>query len=586
MARGIVRFGNFEVDLAAGRLHKRGIHIGLREQSFQVLALLLERPGEVVTREQLRRRLWPADVFVDFDNNLNTAVARLREALGDSAEHPRYIETLPKRGYRFMTAVAETPASEKRPAEPAARLAVLPFLNLSGDSAQEYFSDAMTDEIITELAGLAPDALRVIARTTAMRYKGSHKDVTRIAHELGVEYVVEGGVQRAEDRVALNVQLVRASDQMHVFARRYQAELAGVFTMQSCVARDIAAHIDNEHITNAMRTSAAGAIGRRARMKDPGAYDEYLLGRSCMARVTPEAFAVARQHFEEALSRDPGFALAYDGLAELYWYLAYFGFMSPRDAFSTGVLYAMRALEIDNSLGETHALLGLYHKQLNYDWPEVEREMARALELSPTSPVVRERYAFNFLMPHARHDEAAAELELALLWDPQSVALRSQLSVVLAFARRYDRAVEEARKILELEPRAYWGHALMGACLRDRGLFNEAIAAYRTALELSGGASSMMGWLGLSLALAGHADEARTMLERLLERAATSYVPPTSFAWIYLGLGEIDRAFEWLDRAVEGRDQFIMPIRSYSFFDPIRSDPRFAALLRKMRLDR
>ncbi|HET7696614.1 MAG TPA: winged helix-turn-helix domain-containing protein [Vicinamibacterales bacterium] len=581
----IVRFGNFEVDLAGGQLHKRGVRIGLREKSFQVLALLLERPGEVVTREELRRRLWPSDVFVDFDNNLNTSVARLREALGDQAEHPRFVETLPRHGYRFIAAVTERLPASGAPAA-APRIVVLPFLNLSGDPAQEYFSDAMTDEIITELAGLAPDALNVIARTTAMRYKGSRKDVTRIARELGVEYVVEGGVRRAEDRIALNVQLVRASDRMHVFAKRYQAAaLTDIFRMQSCAARDIAANIGSEHIAGTMRaTDNAGAMGRRPRTHNPAAYDEYLRGRSQMARVTPDAFARGRRHLEAAVSLDPGFALAYDGLAELYWYLAYFGFMPPREAFSTGVLYAIRTLEIDNSLGETHALLGLYHK-LSYDWPEVEREMARALELSPTSPVVRERYAFNFLMPHARHEEAAAELELALAWDPQSVAIRSQLTVVLALGRHYQRAVDEARGILDIEPQAYWGHALLGGCLRDQGLFDEAIAAYRTALELSGGASSMMGWLGLCLALAGHTSEARTMLDQLAERAAQSYVPPTSLAWIHLGLGEIDSAFEWLDRAVEGRDQFMMPIKGYSFFDPIRSDPRFAALLRSMRLD-
>lgn len=577
MAR-ILRFGSFDVDLAAGQLHKRGLRIGLREQSFQVLASLLERPGEVVSREELRRRLWPADVFVDSENNLNTAVARLREALGDSADHPRYVETLPKHGYRFIAPVSEQPSVHRRHSEPAARLAVLPFVNLSGDPSQEYFSDAMTDEIITELAALAPEALSVIARTTAMRYKGSHKDVARIGHELGVEYVVEGGVRRADDRVILNVQLVRAGDQMHVFAKRYQAAVCDIFTMQSCAARDIAAHIDTGRIT------ASGA-GRRPRTANPSAYDAYLRGRAHMGRVTPEAFAMARQHLEEALSRDPSFALAYDGLAELYWYLAYFGFMSPRDAFSTGVLYAIRALEIDNSLGETHALLGLYHKQLSYDWPEVEREMTRALALSPTSPVVRERYAFNFLMPHARHAEAATELELALTWDPQSVSLRSQLVVVLAFAREYARALEQARRVLELDPRAYWGHALTGSCWRDQGRFDEAIAAYRTALELSGGASSMVGWLGLCLGVAGHHDEARTMLAHLHDRASTSYVPPTSFAWIHLGLGETDTAFDWLDRAVDGRDQFIMPIKSYSFFDPIRSDPRYTALVRKMRLD-
>jgi TolB-like protein/Tfp pilus assembly protein PilF len=581
----LIRFGNFEVDLAAGQLHKRGVRIGLREKSFQVLALLLERPGEVVTRERLQHRLWPSDVFVDFENNLNTSVARLREALGDSAEQPRFIETLPKRGYRFIAPVADDPSSNQRPMARATRLVVLPFLNSSGDLAQDYFSDAMTDEIITELAGLAPNALNVIARTTAMRYKGSHKDVARIAHELGVEYLVEGGVRRIEDSVALNVQLVRANDQTQVFARRYRAELSDIFQIQSAVARDIAAHIDNVNITNAIRPTQGDAVAKQAPTRNPGAYDEYLRGRADMGRVTPEAFAKARQHFEDAISRDPGFALGYDGLAEIYWYLGYFGFMSPRDAFSTGVLYAIRALEIDNSLGETHALLGLYHKQLAYDWPEVEREMAHALELSPASPIVRERYAFNFLMPHARHEEAVAELELALVWDPQSISLRSHLGAELLLWRRYDRALEQARQVLELEPRAYWGHALIASCYRDQRLFDRAIPAYRKALELSGNASSMLGWLGLSLALAGDAAEAHALLECLRQRATQSYVPPTSFAWIHLGLAEIDSAFEWLDRAVEDRDQFIMPIKSYWFFDSIRSDPRFAALLRKMRLD-
>lgn len=584
--RRTVRFGTFEVDLAAGQLHKRGMRIGLREQSFQVLALLLEQPGEVVTREQLQHHLWPADVFVDFENNLNTAVARLREALGDSADKPRFIETLPKHGYRFIAPVSVRPLPNHETTAPPTRLVVLPFLNLGGDPAQDYFSDALTDEIITELAGLAPEALSVIARTTAFRYKGSHKDIARIGHELGVEYVVEGGVRRVADRMTLNVLLVRASHQTHVFARRYQAELRDIFAIENCVARDIAAHVDNPRIADALRgIQGVDAVVRRAPTQNPGSYDEYLQGRSQMALVTPEAFASARQHFQEAVSRDPGFALGYDGLAELYWYLGYFGFMSPKEAFSTGVLYAIRALEIDNSLGETHALLGLYHKQLAYDWREVESEMSRALKLSPTSPVVRERYAFNLLMPHARHEEAVAELELALGWDPQSVGLRSHLGAVLLLWRRYDRAMEQARRIVELEPSAYWGHALMASCYRDQGVFDKAILAYRTAVELSRDASSMLGWFGLSLALAGEAAEARAVLERLRERAAQSYVPPTSFAWIHLGLGETERAFEWLDRAVEGRDQFIMPIKSYWFFDPIRSDPRFAALLRKMRLD-
>jgi TolB-like protein/Flp pilus assembly protein TadD len=582
----MVRFGHFEVDLAAGQLFKRGVRIGLREKSFQVLASLLEKRGDVVTRDELRHRLWPADVFVDFENNLNTAVARLREALGDSAEHPRFIETLPKHGYRFVGHADEVPCVAASTSGPTVRIAVLPFVNLTGDPAQEYFSDAMTDEIITELAGLAPESLCVIARTTAMRYKGRHKDAARIGRELGVEYLVEGGVRRTSDRIALNVQLVRASDQIDVFARRYEADLRDIFGIQRSIARDIAQHVDlpSAADVSGVTTPITGPAPRKL-TRDLGAYDEYLQGRFHMSRGTPEGFAAARQHFAEATARDPEFALAYDSLAEIYWYLGYFGFMAPKDAFSTGVLYAMRALEIDNTLGETHALLGQYHKQLDYNWAEVDREMSRALELSPTSPIVRVRYAFNALMPHGRLEEAVAELERALQWDPLSIYTRVHLAAVLALWRRYDRALEQARILLELEPKAYWGHLLMGACYRDRHRFDDAIAACRKASELSGGSAAMLGWLGLSLALGGEIAEARSLLGRLHDMASTRYVPPTSLAWIYLGLGETDTAFAWLDRAIDGRDQLIMPIKSYAFFDPIRADPRFVMLLRKMHLD-
>jgi TolB-like protein/tetratricopeptide (TPR) repeat protein len=586
MVSKIVRFGSFDLDLAAGQLYKRGVRIGLRDKSFQVLALLLEQPGGVVTREQLRHRLWPADVFVDFENNLNTAVARLREALGDSAEHPRFVETLPKHGYRFIASVAP-PAGVPEPTSggPSARIVVLPFVNLSGDPGQEYFADAVTDEIITELAALAPDALSVIARTTAMRYKAGHKDVARIGRELGVDYLVEGGVRRTEDRIALTAQLVRASNQVTVFARRYDVELGDVFRTERAVAHDIAEHIDFAPVAAALRTTLA--VGKAERRKPTGnltAYDEYLRGRFIAARATPAAIAKARQHFEEAISHDPEFALAYDSLAEMYWYLGYFGFMAPNDAFSTGVLYAMRALEIDNTLGETHALLGQYHKQLDYNWPEVERAMRRALELSPNSPVVRVRYAFNVLMPHGRLEEAVAELERALEWDPESAYVRNHLAAVLLLWHRYDRAIEQSRMLLELDPNSYWAYLVMGGCYRDQQMFADAIAALRRALELSHGAAMVVGWLGMSLALAGEVAEARALLERLREAATHACVPPTSFAWIHLGLREIDEAFAWLDRAIDAHDQLMMPIKSYGFFDPIRADPRFHELLAKMHL--
>ena len=571
----VLRFDQYEVDLEAGLLLKRGLRISVREKSFQVLVVLLEHPGKVVTREELRRRLWPDDVFVDFDNNLNTAIARLREALSDSAEHPRFIETLPKRGYRFIASPFEAVRARR------ARLVVLPFTNLSGDPAQEYFSEAMTDEIITALAGLSPEQLAVIARTTAMHYKGSHKDVARIGRELSVDYVVEGSARRTDDRIEMNVQLIQTRDQTHLWANRYDAELRDIFSTQGAVAQAIASQIGVTPVGDKLP-------GRRKPTQDLVAYNLYLLGRYGLYKGTPESLATAKQHFEEAIARDSQFALAWDSLGEMHWYLGFLGFAPPREVCSTGstgMFYALRALDIDNTLAETHALLGMYRKELDYNWAEVHREMTRALELNRASPLVRVRYAMGDLMVHGRIDEAIAEIELALESDPLSPFIRTWLGMMLWFGRHYDRAIEQARMLLELEPANYLSHFAAGLYYREKRMFEEAIAAHGRSVELSGGSPLMLGWLGLALAQSGNTAEARAVLERLHAIASQAYVPPTSFAWIHLGLGEIDCAFNWMDRAIDGRDHMMAPIKVYPFFDPIRSDPRFLALLRKMNLE-
>ena len=577
-----IRFDRFDVDLAAGQVHSRGMRVPLREKSFQVLAALLEQPGQVVTRDALRRRLWPDNTFVDFDNNLNTAVARLREALGDSADRPRFIETLPRHGYRFLSAVSLHAWLDPRPAV-AARLVVLPFVNLSGDSAQEYVSDAVTNEVTANLACLAPRQLAVIARTTAMHYRRTDKDVARISRELKVDFVLEGCVRWADLRIALNARLIRCDDQTQVLAKQYDVELTKLFDVERSLARDVLAHLGIAPDEGRPPGEPSPCSGRPT--ENLRAYDEYIQGRHHLAKLTPTALATARAHLERAVALDPEFALAYDGLADLHWHLGYFGFTPPREAFSTGILHALRAVEIDNTLAETHALLGQFHKQLDFNWPEVDREMARALELNPASPIVRMRYAAHALMPHGRLAEAVTELERALELDPLSTGIRSWLSVMLLLWRRYDRAFDEATQLLELDPTAYWAHAAIGGTYRERRKFDEAIAAQRKATEVSGDNAAMLGWLGLVLGLGGRTAEARDVLGRLEVRATSTFIPPSSFAWTYLGLGETDRAFEWLDRAIEGRDQFMMPIKSYGFLDPIRSDPRFAALLRKMNLD-
>lgn len=584
-----VRFGSFEADMEAGQLCKRGVRIALRDKSFQVLASLLEHPGEVVTREELERRLWPDDVFVDFDNNLNTAIARLRAALGESSDHPRYIETLPKRGYRFAAEVYETPAVRAEPAIPRARLVVLPFANLSGDPTQEYFSDAITDEVITELARLAPEHLAVIARTTAMRYKHGHKDVARIARELGVQYVVEGAMRRANDRVAINVQFIQARDQTHLFAERYEAEMHDIFSLNSRIAETIARHVPS--IAEAMRDGVV--VPERIRRKpteDLAAYNQYIKGRYEMYKLSPEGLGEAIRHFEAAIAHDSKFALPCIALAELYWYMGLIGYAPSKETDLVGRSYALRALEADGSTADAHAMLSFFPAKRNcpgeidyYDWAQIQNELAQARKLDPTSRLVRFRYALvQAEMGHP--EEGAAELELTLESDPLSLEARSWLAIMLYLSGNFDRALEQALRNLDLEPDYFAAYDIAGQVYLCMQRYKESTAAFQKAVELCPDVPSLRGWLGLSLGLGGHIVEARKVMDQFQALARQRYVPPTCFAWGYLGVGDIDEAFIWLERAIDAPDRMIEPIKTYPFLDPLRADPRFAALVRKMNL--
>jgi TolB-like protein/tetratricopeptide (TPR) repeat protein len=581
-AGNVVHFGCFEADLSACRLLKRGIRIRLREQSFQVLALLLEHPGRAITREELRRRLWGDGVFVDFDNNLNAVVAHLREMLGDSAEHPRFIETLPKRGYRFIGTVLPQPSPSPAAPRQRPRLLVLPFLNLSGDAGQEYFSDAITDEIITALAVIAPEQLAVIARTTAMHYKGSRKDVAHIGRELNVDYVVEGGIRRSNDDIAINVQLIQVSDQAHLFARQYESELHDIFEIQSSIAQGVAEHIP------AIVHQAGGEHARKP-TENLVAYNEYVKGRYEMWKWTPESVTRAKQYFEAALEHDPRFALACDGLANLYWYLGFWGFAPPDETEPIRRFYALRAFELDSNLAGPQALAAFHPEKCNYiepysyNWGETEEQMALARELEPNSPLILVRHA-TVLLVLGRIEEAVADLERALDSDPLSLEVHFWLGVALFLGRRYERGLEQARKLVELVPEHQVAYLVLGQVYLGMQSYPESVTALRHAVEISRELPFMLGWLGLALGLGGHVPEARAVLERLQSIAAERFVLPTSFAWLHLGLGEIDEAFVWMQRAVDRNDEWIHPLRTYPFLDSLRSDPRFAALLRQLNL--
>lgn len=585
----VVRFDCFEADLDSGQLRKRGTKIGLPTQSFQVLASLLEHPGQVVTRDELQHRLWRDEIFVDFDNNLNAAISRLRDALADSPDHPRFIETLPKRGYRFIADVSTSPAATAQAPASRVRLVVLPFLNLSGDPGQEYFSDAMTDEIITAVASLKPEQVAVIARTTAMHYKQSRKDVAHISRELNVDYAVEGGVMRCDDRVVLNLQLIQARDQTHLFARKYDAAMGEVFTLHEQIAHDIGGYIPV--IAEGLRhIDETGDHSRKKPTENLVAYNDYIQGRYELLKMTPQGFAKAKQFFEAALSHDREFALPYCGLAQLFWYVGFLGFSPSRETDPVGRFYALRAIEINSTLAEGHALLSYYPKQrlyneplCYYDWEGSLKDVGRARELNPMSPLVQLRYAM-VLMVLGRNEEAAAELERGLESDPLSLEMRAWLVFILYLLRQPERATAEAQRFLELDPEHFYAYFGLGFAFLANLRYEESAAAFRKSYTLSGGLPLVLGWHGLALGLAGKAAEARDVLARLHAIAGQRYVPPTSFAWTYLGLGEIDEAFTWMDRAVDAPDRMMSPIKSYPFFDPLRSDPRFAALLRKTNL--
>lgn len=557
----------------------------IREQAFQVLACLLEHPGQVVTREELRRRLWGEQLFVDFENNLNSVVAYLRETLGDSAEHPRIIETLPKRGYRFIAQLQTLPPAAPEAAANRARLLVLPFVNLSGDAAQDYFSDAITDEIITALASLVPAQLAVIARTTAMHYKGSHKDVGRIGRELNVDYVVEGGVRRNGEQIDINVQLIETRSQAHLFAQRYDGEMRDLFRLHNRIASGVASHIPGISEQGCVTAGTGNHIGRTP-TADLAAYNEYIKGRYEMCKWTPESIAKAKQHFEAALARDPQYALAYCGLAELHWYLGLWGFAPSDETEAIWRVYVRRALELDPTLAETHALMGPPKRDFQerfYQWKEVERQIEHARTLNPNSPVVMLRYAAG-QMVYGDMSKCIAELERALQIDPLSAELRIWLTEACYLGRDFKRALEEARKLVELEPRLSISYMMLGHAYLGMKDFEQSISALRKAVELSGSFPQMLGWLGLALGLGGHTAEARGVLEQLRTIASHRYVPPTSFAWTHLGLGEIDEAFVWMDRAADRHDRMLLHVRTHPFMDPFRSDPRLTALLRKLNL--
>ena len=430
-----VRFGSFEMDEITGELCKDGVKIRLQEQPFQILQILLEHPGEVVTREELRKRVWPSDTFVDFDHGINNAIKRLREALGDTAETPRFIETIPRRGYRFMAALDSK--DQRIPS-----LVVLPLENLSRDPEQEYFADGLTEALITSLAKIS--ALRVVSRTTAMHYKGTRQPLPLIARELGVEIVVEGTVLRSGERVRISVQLIEAQTDTHLWAESYERKLQDILTLHSEVAQKVAREVQVK-LTPQERQQLSGTRPLNAQ-----AYEAYLKARYHWNKLTSDGMRKAIEYFQQAIAKDSGYAVAYTGLADCSARLGWWGFASPERGFGAARVAAQKAVQMEPTLAEAHGSLGW--AIMHYDWncPAAEAEFRCALELNPNYTSVPHFFAI-CLGAMSRFDEAIAEIDRVTCLDPFSLVVNMTATAILCYARRFEQAIEHGLKGLELD---------------------------------------------------------------------------------------------------------------------------------------
>jgi len=574
-----VRFGAFTADLRTGEVHKDGRKVKLQEKPFQILAALVECPGEVVTRQELRERLWPADTFVDFDHSLKTAVSKVREALGDSAEHPRFIETLARRGYRFIA-----PVETAGPLRPGGRsqggrimLAVLPFENLSGDPTEDYFSDGMTEEMIAQLGSLCPTRLGVIARTSSMKYKRSGKGIDQIGRELNVHYVLEGSVRRAGTRVRITAQLVQVCDQAQLWGASYERDLGDILKLQSQVAQAIAQEI-RVKLPADEEIRLAGT-----RLIRPEAYVSYLKGRHYCNTRTVAGILKAISCFRQAIEKDPAHALAHSGLADAYRVLAVFGLMPPRKAMPQANAAALKALEIDSQRAEAHTSLAGVRFRFDWDWAGSEIEFKRALELNPSYAEAHRTYAI-YLQAMGQLDEAIATTQRAQQLDPLSLLMKTAAGWAYYFGRHYDRAIEHFREALELDADFLPALHNLGRAYAQKGMRREAIAALERAADLSGREVLHLSALGYAYARVGDGKSTHGLLNELHTLAKQRYVSPYDVATVYAGLGDKDRSLEWLGKAHKAHSSRLVLLNTDPVLDGLRSDPRFKELLKLMGL--
>ena len=642
MLQETIHFEGFELDPGAFELRRDGQLIKLERIPLQLLLLLAENRQRLVTREEILRAIWGENVFVDADNSINTAVRKARQALKDDPENPRFLRTVPGKGYRFTAEVksvnstvspeglasveklpqeSPTPANDdpdvpsplrnkwailtligvlivvgavlilrprpNPPPQPSTRramLAVLPFVNLSGNPGEEYLADGMTEELITQLGGLDPNRLGVIARTSSMQYKGASKSAAQVAHELGVDYVLEGSVRWNDQRVRVTAQLIQASDQTHLWAADFDRDPGDVLRLQSDLALAISSKIELT-LSPPVRARLADAPPVNA-----AAHDAYLLGLHELDLRTKSGVERSIAEFQNAIALDPQYASAHAALARAYSLAPVVRAMAPIEAMPKARDAALRAIELDPGLASGHSTLGFVKAHYEFDWPGAEREYLRALALNPNDAYAHFFYSNSYLSPLGRHAQAIEEMRKAVAIDPFSAPVQAFLGRTYIWARQYDQALEQFQKVAEMFPGFAIDHERLAQLHAFMGRFDQAIAEDTKARLLSGENEKSALAKEAKLRRAWTTQGAPGYWKALVDLSQTAENPPEAYnspfgtAILYAQLGDKARALNALEQAYEQRSLAMTEINIEPAFDPIRGEPRFKALLQRVRL--
>jgi len=625
-----IRFGeDFEFDPRAYQLRRAGRELRLERIPLEILLLLIEQPGSLVAREQIVERIWGNDVHLDTDNSINGAIRKLRQVLRDDPEQPKFIQTVTGKGYRFIAPVVSpkaerppdlptpqtsppvslTPPTRKwifygamalllagavgigflwlrptRPAQPPGKvmLAVLPFANLTGEPAQEYFSDGMTEEMIAELGRLNPERLGVIGRTSVMLYKSNPKPLDQVGRELGVQYIVEGSVRRDSGHVRITAQLIQAKDQTHVWTQQYDRELKDVLSLQAEIAEEIAGEIQLTLGSRQEATAADRPVAASSVTTSYEAYDLYLKGRYFWNKRTADGFLQAAEYFQQAIRRDPNYARAYAGLADTFGLMSTWQLVPQNEFMPKARAAALKALEIDETLAEAHTSLALIAENYDYDWQTAEKEFRRAIQLNPDYATAHQWYA-EYLSWQGRFDEALAESERARQLDPLSLIIAADHAAIFLDSRQYDRAIAQCRTVLEMDPK-FGARGLIVSAFAQEGRFAEALdeVERRQPPNEPSWAWATRAYIYGRWGKSAEAEHALAKLEQLTPQLRERR--PSWLVLAYIGTGKKDRAIALLQKAYAEHSNVVTALKVDPGYDPLRSDPRFQELLRRLRL--